>query len=160
MTMAELNWQRHPSVTTGGKPFFWYAYLNAERVGTVVWNRGTKSYHVGYRGRHIGEIGTVQAGKLMVHNAFNNEVYLTSVPRKVKRTELRQKDIIALGWTGPWDQAMVTAILPDGSPVLVRPFGVVEGEGMAIKCTVGTERYTIDTAGPDVTLLQREEPLS
>lgn len=68
--MPELTWRRIKTTIDGGKPFYWFAYrADGQKVGSVVWNRGTKNYHCEYLGRVVGVIGTPQAGRRIVENA-------------------------------------------------------------------------------------------
>jgi hypothetical protein len=46
------NWIKCPSVTTGGKPFFYYALTEKGRY-VVVWNRGTLTWHAESPGSHL-----------------------------------------------------------------------------------------------------------
>lgn len=66
-----LTWRRVPSVTTGGKAYFFNAYVGADYCGTVVWHRGARQYLAEYAGRPIGWYDTVRAGKAAVRAAHS-----------------------------------------------------------------------------------------
>lgn len=74
------TWKKIPSVTTGGKPFFYH--LTETDTGhwcaTVVWNRSVRAYAVealvklpnGVRtGRLVSYVSTVQSGKRLAEKA-------------------------------------------------------------------------------------------
>jgi len=43
--MSTITWLKHPSVTKGGKPFFYRGVSNNTLIGSVVWNRDVRAYH-------------------------------------------------------------------------------------------------------------------
>lgn len=42
----KLKWKKMPSVRSGGKPFFWVAWINNGVAGWVVWNRVVQLWEV------------------------------------------------------------------------------------------------------------------
>ena len=71
---ASMNtWRKHPSVTTGGKPYFYRLFDQAgDWQASVIWNRSVRAYAVEVvtllvnrvrTGKLLTYAGTVQAGK-------------------------------------------------------------------------------------------------
>lgn len=65
---ASVTWKRIPSVTTGGKPYFFRAYREDKWAGSVVWNREVHAYAVDVAGgdRLVAYVSTVREGKALV----------------------------------------------------------------------------------------------
>lgn len=65
---AYLEWRKIPSVTEGGKPYFYRGYFGSQWAASVVWNRGVRAYAVEVRGtpdRLVAYVPTVAEGKAL-----------------------------------------------------------------------------------------------
>ncbi|MEK6879635.1 MAG: hypothetical protein AABY22_08520 [Nanoarchaeota archaeon] len=65
----KIQWRKVPSVTTGGKQYF---YLGNVTGSSVVWNRKDKKYHGTLWGECIGLFNTVLQAKKEVQQKFDN----------------------------------------------------------------------------------------
>jgi hypothetical protein len=69
MKQQKIQWRKIPSVTTGGKPYF---YRGNAIGSSIVWNRGLQAYVCTLWGKEIGQFETVAMAKLMVQKTFDN----------------------------------------------------------------------------------------
>lgn len=66
----KITWRKIPSVTTGGKPYFY----RGDAIGSsVVWNRGTKKYHATLWGKEVGRFDAVKDAQKAIQNVFDLE---------------------------------------------------------------------------------------
>ena len=72
--MAQLSqWTRYPTPTTGGKRYFWHLMAAdgadgyRHSLASIVWNRGDLAYHVACRGKLLGMVANIPAGRRLVH---------------------------------------------------------------------------------------------
>lgn len=80
MKSNRVFWKKCPSVTSGGKNYFWIAYDNPEfkgicsggrKLGCVVWNRIRLKYNVqDEKDNSLGFVDTVPAGKKMLEKSI------------------------------------------------------------------------------------------
>ncbi len=61
--MTTYEWKKMPSVTTGGKPYFWLYYLGNKRIASVVWNRKEQSYALETEGIDLGLVDEPKTAK-------------------------------------------------------------------------------------------------
>ena len=50
------EWRKLPSVTPGGKAYFWIYYKNStprEKIASIVWNRAERAYAVEIKGTKL-----------------------------------------------------------------------------------------------------------
>jgi hypothetical protein len=68
-----MNWRKIPSVTTGGKPYFYHAVdPNGGWLGTVCWNRSFRAYACEAKpAQLLGYASTVAQGKAIVRKALH-----------------------------------------------------------------------------------------
>jgi len=64
--MVKLTWKKFPSVTTGGKAYFYHAYLDGARSGSVVWNRRYQAYAIEVEGISKGSNHDLKTAKSIV----------------------------------------------------------------------------------------------
>lgn len=73
-----LTFRKIDSVTTGGKPFFYRAYDELDNyVGSVVWNRDVRAYHVCGITRTLAYVSTPQQGKALIRAYASNPLART-----------------------------------------------------------------------------------
>ena len=69
-----LTWKKIPSVTTGGKPFFYRAYCGQKWAASVVWNRAVRAYLVdvnrNWMSVPVGYTSTATEGKALAVRAL------------------------------------------------------------------------------------------
>ncbi len=76
MTKTKLNWEKCPSVSPGGKPYFWYLVLNIKdnRICFhVVWNRIQEKWVVQKNHEYVTYAESAEKGKKFVEELFENE---------------------------------------------------------------------------------------
>lgn len=61
--MTTYEWKKFPSVTTGGKPYFWLYYEGKKIVASVVWNRIEKMYAVEIEETNMGYMENLKSAK-------------------------------------------------------------------------------------------------
>ncbi len=61
--MTTYKWKKVPSVTTGGKPYFWLYYEGKKIVASVVWNRIRKLYHIDIEEQDMGYLEDLKNAK-------------------------------------------------------------------------------------------------
>ena len=72
--MTTIRWQKMPSVTPGGKPFFWRGLLPDNQVVLLVWDRVWCAYQACFNDACIGHYyPTVTAGKRAVQRHVDAE---------------------------------------------------------------------------------------
>lgn len=73
-----MKWHKNPSVTTGGKPFFYRAYsADGKWIASVVWNRSVRAYAVEVAWpipRLLEYVSTVTQGKRAAEKAIEGRV--------------------------------------------------------------------------------------
>ena len=65
----KIHWHKIPSVTTGGKPYFWHG--NA--ISSIVWDRIDKKYHATLWGEQIGLFASVSQAKKAIQQEYEKK---------------------------------------------------------------------------------------
>jgi hypothetical protein len=64
----KIQWTKIPSVTTGGKPYFY----RGDAIGSsIVWNRADKKYHATLWGKFLGWFDNIPSAKKAIQLKFN-----------------------------------------------------------------------------------------
>ena len=58
-----LDWRKAPSVTTGGKPYFWVGYAGGQLLYWVVWDRYAQKWAVTDANKTLAYFDSAAAGK-------------------------------------------------------------------------------------------------
>ena len=66
--MNKITWHKIPSVTTGGKPFF---YRGNAIGSSIVWNRIDLKYHGTLWGKNVGLFDSVTDAKKAIQRIFD-----------------------------------------------------------------------------------------
>ena len=62
----QITMRKYPSVTTGGKAYFYVAYYHGGRIGSIVWHRDRQAYAVEWVGRIYGYAADLPAARTML----------------------------------------------------------------------------------------------
>lgn len=67
----KIQWRKIPSVTPGGKPYFY----RGDAIGSsIVWNRYTRTYHGTLWGKEMGQFQTVLEAKKRIQFFFEQNL--------------------------------------------------------------------------------------
>jgi hypothetical protein len=63
----KIPWKKCPSVTPGGKPFFW-CYVSGYVRHTICWDRVEKRWALNLAGKHMGYFDTDREAQIRAEN--------------------------------------------------------------------------------------------